>query len=83
MDANKLKVLQDLPYTIKRVCGNCYWHEKIYDPMFTTCMEHTYHHLKHDEKRQLSINIYGCCPKHEWDEEILAFMHAYEEFKED
>ncbi len=62
MDANKLKVLRELPYTVRRVCGLCY-HGRFILTLWGTCDINEYEHQKHtDETRALSIHQYGSCP---------------------
>lgn len=75
MDANKLKVLQDLKYTIRKVCENCKFSKGLNNSDFGTCAKHSYNHLKHtDAKRELSINKFGYCESHEWWEEGEQFL---------
>jgi len=86
MDANKLKVLQDIDYTIRAVCGNCAnfigaW--KAIKNGFGTCVlgDYTYQHNKHTgQKRELSVHFSGSCDRHKYTEDIR--LHAFEQFKE-
>ena len=82
MDENKLKVLQELPYVIKRTCGTCKFCRPTHSPYgFTTCMKHSYSHLKHSQKlRELSVNVSGCCGDHKWKEDIN--LGSFSSFKE-
>ena len=76
MDANKLKVLQDINYKVRKVCGNCK-HSRFSSTgaNFGTCMIQKYAHLKHTgDLRELSINNFGHCNKHEWAEQIESFQ---------
>lgn len=82
MDKNKLKVLQDLDYSIKRTCGNCY-HGAFNSMSFGVCLIHKYEHQKHTtEKRQLSVNQYGYCAEHKWKNPFVNFIHGFAEFME-
>ena len=61
MDANKLKVLQDINYTVHPHCGICEDADLSADG-WGYCNRHTYEHLKHNEKEsRLSINKAGSC----------------------
>jgi len=76
MDANKLKVLQDINYTVRKVCDNCKFAKGLQHNStgFGTCAKHHYKHLKHTgEPRELSINKFGYCNSHEWWEEGVQF----------
>lgn len=67
MDRNKLKVLQDIGYSIKKVCGNCL-HGLFPQNDWGTCAVTTYDHEKHTgPARQLSIHRTGHCSKHVFD----------------
>jgi hypothetical protein len=66
MDANKLKILQDIEYRIHRSCGNCKY-RNISGFIFGTCKKHKYSHLKHSaSNRELSVCVDGICKYHEW-----------------
>jgi hypothetical protein len=81
MDANKLKVLQDIGFQVKKTCANCV-HGK-FTEWFGTCNIHTYEHLKHTgPARQLSITKDGYCPKYENDEEHMWMIHGFAELLE-
>jgi len=84
MDANKLKKLQEVGYTIKRTCFNCaYVASNKVSSGFSTCNKFGYRHLKHaDSFRRLSTHMSGCCTEHEWDADFLNFIHGFAEFKE-
>ena len=80
MDANKLKVLQNLDYTIKRVCGNCGFTSLVSG--WGNCALHSYQHQKHtDSKRALSIHFSGSCGAHEWACHLN--LQGFNEFKEE
>jgi hypothetical protein len=80
MDANKLQVLRDLPYTVQPVCGLCV-HGVFPQNEWGTCAAQTYDHKKHTgEPRQLSIVKYGSCAKFESDPEKTASLGAYQAF---
>lgn len=85
MDANKLKVLQNINYTVRKACGNCQY-SRFGHPSanFGTCSKHHYTHLKHsDGNRELSINEFGYCDKHEWWTEGDSFiLGAFSQLKE-
>lgn len=61
MDQNKLKVLQEINYTIHPHCGICD-SGKLSADGWGYCTVHTYEHLKHSEEMSLvSINMAGVC----------------------
>ena len=88
MDANKLKVLQDINYTIRKTCGNCEHAflntrdtKGIVD--FGLCTIQFYNHEKHtNSKRELSINEYGYCSKHKWEYNTKNVLHGVAELME-
>jgi hypothetical protein len=83
MDLNKLKVLQDLPYKIHKVCGICKNGRWKPNTDWGTCMIILYNHKKHTtDERELSIHKYGSCPKFEYDEHIPATFGLFQEFIE-
>lgn len=80
MDANKLQVLRDLPYTIKPVCGLCE-HGVFPNNEWGTCQVQQYDHQKHTgPARQLSIVKYGSCPKFKADPVKTAPLALFQEF---
>jgi hypothetical protein len=80
MDANKLKVLQEVAYTVNKSCGLC-THGVFPNNDWGTCRVHVYDHLKHTgEARQLSVFRYGSCPRFELHEPLLATMGAFKQF---
>jgi hypothetical protein len=86
MDANKLKVLKDLPYVIRATCQTCVSANFPKDERleFGTCGKHLYEHQKHaGEPRELSIHRYGVCPH--WSENRVATVKlgGYGQFLEE
>ena len=98
MDANKLKVLQEIGYNVPPHCGICV-HADLSADGWGYCNKHTYTHAKHSEgESRLSINRSGTCwttrmAEHlkatpvvfELDHEKVAAMglHAFAEFLPD
>lgn len=85
MDANKLKVLQEVGYRINSHCGICR-HADLSKDGWGYCGVHFYNHLKHSEERsRLSINRMGSCPRFELDEQALAVLglHQFAQFLKD
>jgi hypothetical protein len=80
MDQNKLKVLQNVEYKVKRVCGNCMYADLTPSTDWGTCTYHDYHHLKHNERRQLSIHRTGSCRTHRLVD--LSVIHGFAQFLE-
>lgn len=81
MDQNKLKVLQDIGYTIPKTCGLCEHGRFAASQDFGVCAIQTYDHLKHSgPARSLSINIAGSCPKFKIDEDAKSRLGAWAEF---
>jgi len=80
MDANKLKVLQDLSYTVQKSCGLC-THGVFPNNDWGTCNKHTYDHLKHTgEARQLSVFRYGSCEGFEFHKPLEPMLGHFKEF---
>ncbi len=82
MDANKLKVLREIDYTIPKTCETCV-HSDLAADGWGYCGEHTYEHEKHSEDSSfLSVHRTGSCNKHELDENKVAVLglHAFKEF---
>lgn len=80
MDADKARVLREIDYEINPCCGLCQ-HATFYDSFWGTCNINQYQHEKHTgEKRQLSINAAGVCPKFEALESAIEALHGYKEF---
>jgi len=69
MDKNKLVKLKEIGYKIQPCCRLCQHCD--FKPMqsFGTCKIQEYEHLKHSDKRKLSINALGICPEFALDEE--------------
>jgi len=82
MDANKLKVLRELPYSIHKVCGLCIHGDfKLSD--WGVCHKAEYVHEKHTgEPRFLSINQFGVCSSFEPDKTRVERLGAFKEFLE-
>jgi len=82
VDANKLKVLQEIGYSIRQHCGICV-HSDLSPDGWGYCNVHTYQHLKHaEETSRLSIHRTGSCDRFEVDENKVATLglHAFKEF---
>jgi hypothetical protein len=82
MDENKLKVLQDIEYSIPAHCGLCD-HADLSSDGWGTCRQHKYSHLKHSkEESPLSIHRSGHCNWFKLDEQKLAAvgLHGFKEF---
>lgn len=76
MDANKLRVLQDLGYSIHPTCRLCK-HSRIAPGRsdWGTCRAISYPHAKHTgPERELSINLNGTCPRWEADQQIVPYV---------
>lgn len=83
MDTNKLKVLRDAKYTIRKVCGNCSSGRFKKGNPFGECLSRTYTHEKHTgEKRQLSVHQTGYCDYHVFAEEETDKLHGFYIFLE-
>jgi hypothetical protein len=79
MDANKLKVLQNLKYHILPVCGLCMYAK--FENDWGTCRKHEYDHLKHtQQKRNLSIHKFGTCDQFERDDHQTGLLGKFIEF---
>lgn len=66
MDSNKKCRLDEIGYKIQPCCAICQHSKFISHSAFGLCMlsDHKYTHLKHSgEDRNLSVNIFGWCPK--------------------
>lgn len=82
MDANKLKKLEDIDYTIEPCCGLC--EAAVFSNDNTdwgVCVRHYYKHQKHtEEPRMLSINRYGSCSSFSIKEQKQSSMKHFEKF---
>ena len=82
MDANKLKKLQDIDYTIVPTCGTCvhsFFSNSNSD--WGVCVKHYYKHEKHTgDSRKLSINRSGSCGQYTLCENKEYEMLHYREF---
>lgn len=84
MDANKLKILQAIGYSIPKVCGWCTHFTA--QPMlaFGTCGAQTYQHLKHsDSQRSLSVYRYGSCSSFVPDQREVTKQGLFHQFAGD
>jgi hypothetical protein len=84
MDANKLKVLQDIRYRINPTCETCA-HSDLSADGWGYCGAHEYQHLKHSEETSpLSVHRLGWCARWELDDARLAALGlgAFREFAE-
>jgi len=82
MDANKLKVLREIGYTIQPSCETCS-NSDLSSDGWGYCGVHTYEHLKHNEDSSFaSVHRLGTCSKWERDEKKIALLglHAFHEF---
>lgn len=80
MDANKLKVLQEVQYTIAPHCGICR-HSNLSRDGWGVCEKHSYSHLKHsNDQRQLSITRMGSCRDFTLASEKVGDLHRFAEF---
>jgi len=82
MDANKLKVLREINYTIPKTCETCV-HSDLSDDGWGYCGAHEYKHLKHSELTSfLSIHRGGSCKQYAFSENKVAVLglHAFKEF---
>jgi len=92
MDANKLKVLQEIGYNVPPHCGICV-HADLSADGWGYCNKHTYSHAKHsEEESRLSIHRTGTCwPKRDLSPKEIVFeldhqkvaamgLHAFAEF---
>lgn len=81
MDKNKLKVLQEIGYEIKPVCGLCTHGVFVKNGDFGGCAIKAYDHLKHSAAdKPLSINCYGSCPEFKYDDKNDVSLHGFREF---
>ena len=82
MDANKLKILREINYSIPKTCETCA-HSDLSADGWGYCGAHEYHHIKHSEEVSfLSIHRTGSCGQYELDENKVAILglHAFKEF---
>lgn len=83
MDPNKLKVLRSLDYKINKCCGNCQHSQFKGGSLFGVCLvkDNEYLHEKHTgEKRKLSINYFGECAKHNFQQRYEDGLEGFKEF---
>jgi len=67
VDENKFKMLKRVSYRILKTCRTCIYSHFAPATEWGTCSLWHYHHLKHDEVRDLSIHICGGCPSWKMD----------------
>ena len=86
MDANKLKVLQEIGYIIRPTCATCE-HSDLSRDGWGYCNVYTYKHLKHNEEEglaglRLSVHQLGHCGSWVRDPYKIAALglHAFDEF---
>ncbi len=79
MDANKLKKLQDIDYTIKPSCGLCVY-ASFPNNDWGLCAKHEYDHKKHDGMHKLSIHRLGSCSEFVRSTKRTQDMQHYNEF---
>lgn len=85
MDQNKLKVLQEINYSIRSTCKTCSYSDLSADG-WGYCNLHKYSHKKHVESvSRLSINQFGHCSKYERSTMRTGILnlHAFTQFFED
>ena len=81
MDENKLKKLHEIGYKFQPCCGMCKHSTFSPGSMFGDCGIHSYDHLKHTaESKPLSVNVFGHCPRYEFEERLLSKLHGFAEF---
>jgi hypothetical protein len=78
MDANKLMMLRQVKFTVQRTCYFCLYVRKG-STDFGTCKKHMYYHMKHKERREMSVHSSGNCDKWERDFAVVIGV-AWEEF---
>lgn len=81
MDANKLKVLQEIGYTIGPHCGICK-HSDLSADGWGYCLhpDHTYQHAKHSGgPHRISINAVGSCVDFEKDDSQTDKFQSFKE----
>jgi hypothetical protein len=81
MDANKLKKLKEVSYTVQQTCSLCKHSSFPHKSNWGTCGQFTYDHLKHtDSKRHMSIYRHGTCEGFEENKnETVLINVAYRE----
>lgn len=82
MDNNKLKVLCDIGYKIKKTCKTCK-HSVLSADGWGTCSILVYKHKKHNRILNLSINESGYCHQYNANESKISLLHGFSEFFED
>lgn len=83
MDANKLKVLQEIGYEIKKCCGLCANFLGVPHNIFGDCYKHTYEHKKHiPNLKPLSVSHYGVCASFSFSREKERQLHKFTDLME-
>jgi len=81
MDADKLRVLKEVEYSISKMCRFCVHAQFRDEYVWGTCAKYTYEHQKHTEqKRQLSIYVGGSCKEGFELDPGKVRLGGYEEF---
>lgn len=81
MDANKLKVLREIEYSIPGCCGSCAEGSFVDGSDWGTCEVYVYSHLKHTgEDRALSVHREGRCDRFERDQRSTTAFGGFAEF---
>lgn len=81
MDKNKLKVLQDVSYEIKKTCGLCRFMRVGTRAMWGTCMRASYEHQKHTEAtREMSVHAFGGCTFFELGADHAVALSSFSQF---
>lgn len=83
MDANKLKVLREIGYTVRRTCSLCVHARFACSSDWGACDAHAYEHAKHERVRALSIHRAGTCARFEPDAESVERLAGFAEMLED
>ncbi len=88
MDANRLKVLQDIDYRVVRTCGNCRFSDFGPTAFWGRCSKFAFQVLKHlgaasdEAQRGLSVRYDGVCPQHDQRSTAVERLRGYQELLE-
>ena len=82
MDNNKLNVLNQIGYKVKKTCAFCTHGVFVNGSMFGTCSKHEYEHLKHKSVRKLSIHKCGVCGNFKGNEAELDKLEGFKQLVE-
>lgn len=81
MDKNKLKVLQEVNYEIKKVCGMCCYMRAGTRAMWGTCTKFSYDHQKHtDTNREMSVHAFGSCSSFQLGADQVTWLGSFGQF---